>query len=143
MIYEVASEVTLKNYSMDINKITAALVEQAAIHRARLNTLPVADIMFKAHSKIKGANGLERTKSIEKLKFYIDKVIKNRNDFFRGTKSVAGKEIKANWLEMLLNKFGELPFIKRKLEKGKFLHLLNNQERQLLKELQQAREKRP
>lgn len=141
LIYEVASEVTLKNYSMDINKITAALVEQAAIHRARLNTLPIADIMFKAHSKIKGANGLERTKSIEKLKFYIDKVIKNRNDFFRGTKSVAGKEIKANWLEMLLNKFGELPFIKRKLEKGKFLHLLNNQERQLLKELQQAREK--
>jgi len=142
LVHEIASEMTLRNYSSDINKITGALIDMVALQKAREDTLPVANILLEKHKKTVGESERERKNSIEKLEHYINKVIKNEHEHARGTEQLIGKEIKTpGWIEMLLDKLGVIGWLKNKVEKNRFFYLYSDSERQLLKELQSAREK--
>ena len=142
LVHEIASEMTLRNYSSDINKITGALIDMVALQKAREDTLPIANILLEKHKKTVGESERERKNSIEKLEHYINKVIKNEHEHARGTEQLIGKEIKTpSWIEMLLDKLGVIGWLKNKVEKNRFFYLYSDSERQLLKELQSAREK--
>ena len=142
LVHEIASEMTLRNYSSDINKITGALIDMVALQKAREDTLPIANILLEKHKKTVGESERERKNSIEKLEHYINKVIKNEHEHARGTEQLIGKEIKTpGWIEMLLDKLGVIGWLKNKVEKNRFFYLYSDSERQLLKELQNAREK--
>lgn len=142
LVHEIASEMTLRNYSSDINKITGALIDMVALQKAREDTLPIANILLEKHKKTVGESERERKNSIEKLEHYINKVIKNEHEHARGTEQLIGKEIKTpGWIEMLLDKLGVIGWLKNKVEKNRFFYLYSDSERQLLKELQSARER--
>ena len=142
LVHEIASEMTLRNYSSDINKITGALIDMVALQKAREDTLPIANILLEKHKKTVGESERERKNSIEKLEHYINKVIKNEHEHARGTEQLIGKEIKTpGWIEMLLDKLGVIGWLKNKVEKNRFFYLYSDSEKQLLKELQNARER--
>lgn len=141
LAYELASEMVLNTYSSDINKITGALIDMVALQKAREDTLPIANILLEKHKKTVGESGRERENSIKKMAFYISKVIKNESDHQRNTDKILGKSINTpSWIEQLLDKLGAIGWLKNKIEKNRFFYLYSDAEKQLLRELQSAKE---
>lgn len=144
MIRNLASYIVLSNYSDDINKITASLLDMVALQKAREEVLPIANIILDSHKKITDRFGDERSKSIAKLENFIDKIIKNQSEQYRGTDSLLGANIsESKWSKWLFNKMADIPFLKRKLAtvKGREGYLLSDTEKELLKFYNEAKEK--
>ena len=140
----IASHLVLSNYSDDINKITASLLDMTALQKAREEVLPIANIILDSHKKITDRFGDERRKSIEKLENFINRVIKNQSEHYRGTDSMIGANISdSKWSKWLFDKMSHIPFLKRKLSdiKGKEGYLLSDTEKELLKFYSEAKEK--
>lgn len=140
----IASHLVLSNYSDDINKITASLLDMTALQKAREEVLPIANIILDSHKKITDRFGDERRKSIEKLENFINRVIKNQSEHYRGTDSMIGANISdSKWSKWLFDKMAHIPFLKRKLSdiKGKEGYLLSDTEKELLKFYNEAKEK--
>ena len=136
-----ANHIVLSNYSDDINKITASLLDMTALQRAREEVLPIANIILDSHRKITDRFGDERKKSIEKLEHFINKVIKNQSEHYRGTSGLMGRNLSdSKWSKWLFNKMADIPFLKRKLT-GKDGYLLSDTEKELLKFYNDAKEK--
>lgn len=144
MLKNLASHIVLSNYSDDINKITASLLDMVALQKAREEVLPIANIILDSHKKITDRFGDERSKSIAKLENFIDKIIKNQSEQYRGTDSLLGANIsESKWSKWLFNKMADIPFLKRKLAtvKGREGYLLSDTEKELLKFYNEAKEK--
>jgi len=123
---------TLKNYSTDINKVSFALLDMAALQRAKEDTLPIANVLLQANKRIKSIDGTERANSIAKMQNWIDRVIKNKNEKYTGSESFLGKPLSKNtWLETIFNKLGELPIIKKFLNE-KSLKFFTEQEKEII-----------
>lgn len=144
MLKNLASHIVLSNYSDDINKITASLLDMVALQKAREEVLPIANIILDSHKKITDRFGDERSKSIAKIENFIDKIIKNQSEQYRGTDSLLGANIsESKWSKWLFNKMADIPFLKRKLAtvKGREGYLLSDTEKELLKFYNEAKEK--
>lgn len=70
----------LQMYSRDLTKITTALADLAALHRARLETAQVAEVLKRYHNSITNPDGSRRYKSEESMKTYIKDNIYNQRD---------------------------------------------------------------
>lgn len=130
--HEVASTLVLQSYSTDINKITSSLLDMTATQKAREDTLPIANIIAEANSMIKDKFGNDRKNSIEKLEHYIEKVIKNRREYHRGSGDLMGQSInKTTLFSAMLDRLAALPYFKNKIEKEKFTYYMNKNEKLL------------
>lgn len=132
---ELAREIALKEvmptYSEDINKVTEALLHMAASIKAKQDTASVASLLKDAHK----LSGPERARSIERLDSWVDRVIFNQNEKYRGSASFLGKDlVKDTLLGKVLDKLGEIPFLKRYLN-SKMMSLLTDSEKKIMKEL--------
>lgn len=146
LVKEIATKKVISQYSFDINKVTGALLDKAAEQKAKEDTLPIADIILESHKmikslKIKDGKHLDRKRSIERLENWIDRVIKNQNEKYRGSTSFLGKDIANNTkLEWILNKAEKIPFVNKYINK-KRAYLLTDNEKEILKHLEDLRVK--
>lgn len=140
IIKEIATAKVLSNYSLDINTITGALLDMAALHKARQDTAPVARILAEVHK----LNDPTRTKSIDRVNNWVDRVVYNYTEYERGSESLVGRDFKINkqgWFKLLLEKIVNVPFLK-KIISSKFLKLLNDSEKEMFNLLMEAKEKK-
>jgi hypothetical protein len=131
IIKEIATAKVITNYSMDINSITGALLDMAALHKARQDTAPIARVLAEAHK----LNDPNRKNSIERVNKWIDRVIYNYTEFERGSESLAGRDFKISkqgWFKTLIEKVVNVPFIKSIIS-SKFLKLLDDSEKEMFK----------
>ena len=135
----VASQIIYSQYSLDINKVTGALLDLAALQRAKQNSLPTAEIILENFKSIKDENGNDRKNAIERMEYYIERVIKNNGNYSRGTDSLLGKNLSENaWYQFFLNGASKIPFIKQTISAKKG-YSLTDSEKALYKALADAK----
>ena len=141
IIREIATDKVISSYSSDINKVTTALLDMAALQKAKEDTLPIANIILDAHKLAKDEKGNERKQSIDKLEHWIDRVIKNQNEKYRGGTSFLGRDLtKKTLFGNILDKLGKIPFVKNYFNKKKAF-LLTDNEKEMLKHLEDLKQK--
>jgi len=140
IVKEIALKLSLEGKSTDINKVTGALLDMTAIQKAKEDTLPIANIILDSHKMSKDSNGNERKNSISRMENWIDRIIKNKHEKYRGGASFIGNDItKRTWFGNMLDKVGEIPFINKYINKKK-MYLLSDNEKELLKHLTELKE---
>jgi hypothetical protein len=147
IIKEIATYQVMESYSSDITKTTLALLDMTALQKARQDVLPISNILLDSHKlqsmEIRDGDKTvreERKNSVEKLENWINRVVKNQNEVYRGSASFIGKDISKNTLlETILNKMGNIPFIKRYINK-KSSYLLSDTDKKILEELRKLQE---
>ena len=147
IIKEIATYQVMESYSFDITKTTLALLDMTALQKARQDVLPISNILLDSHKlqsmEVRDGDKTvreERKNSVEKLENWINRVVKNQNEVYRGSASFIGKDISKNTLlETILNKMGNIPFIKRYINK-KSSYLLSDTDKKILEELRKLQE---
>lgn len=137
---EIATKVVMESYSTNINKVTMAILDMTALQKAKEDTLPIANILFDAHKTIKNDKGEKREKSIARLEDFIERVIKNQNEKYRGSSSMLGKDVTKNTMfGKMLDFLGTVPFVKKYFYKQR-AKFLSDSEKSLLQHLQDIKE---
>jgi hypothetical protein len=138
----IARQKIMKQYSMDINKVTAALLDKTAEHKSKEDTLPVANIILDSHKRIKTLKGKDRKNSVDRLESWIDRVIENESERYRGRfSSWLGKDFSGNntSLDKMLGSLSKMPVIRTFVNSRK-LSLLTETEKDMMKHLESLRE---
>lgn len=78
LIEVIARYEVLSLYSKDLTRNTLALSKEASLHRARVETANVTELIKNYNKTIKTAKGKDRSRSNEKLDSFIDTVIYNK-----------------------------------------------------------------
>lgn len=126
----------LENYSDDFNSNLIAVGMEAAIHDARLEVQPMAEAYLRYFNSVSEG----RTKAIEKLEYFYDKIILNTNEKYRESGKVEGKGLsKGTMLNRFLALLERIPYVK-KLVSDKSTYLLSDSEKKIFKELNVLRE---
>lgn len=135
-IKEIATKKALKGFSTDINKVTLALLDMAALQKAKQDTLPIANLILDAHKMVKNLKGEERERSVGRMEDWINRVIKGENEKYRGSTNILGKSLsKRSWLSAMLDKMGEIPWLAKYVDQKKAF-LMTKSEKELLKYLE-------
>ena len=134
MIKDIANKKILSKYSTDINKVTSALLDMTALQKAKEDTLPIANLFLDIHRLGKRQN------STDKLESWVDRVIKNQREKYRGSVSFLGQSLTEKTLfGTILDKFAKIPFVGRYINK-EAATLLTGSEKELLKYLKLLQE---
>lgn len=141
LVREIALKQVMGSYSQDINKVTGALLDMVAIQKAKEDTLPVAELILDSHKLVRDKKGKERKRSIERLDNWINRVVKNQNEKYRGADGFLGRDVADNtWFGNMLNRLGSTPFIKKYVNKKK-AYLLSDNEKRILGYINELQEK--
>lgn len=139
LLKEISLRQSIKGFSTDINKVTGALLDMVAMQKGKEDTLPVANLLLNAHK----ISNPERRKSIERMEHFVDRVVKNKQEKYRGTTGFLGRNIgDKTWLSKFLETLGEIPLIGRFLNR-ETLYLLDENEKQLLEYLKEIKDTGP
>lgn len=134
---DIASEEILQGYSMAINKTTISLLQMSAIHKARVETLPYAELLFEQHKKYRTKQGNLRKNSIERAENYINKVIKNHTHKYRDTGELMDLKYRFTWLDAIVNKLAKINWISEWIKSKKIGYNLSENEQKILKVLRE------
>lgn len=141
LIKEIATRQVIGSYSTDINKGTSALLHMAGLLRAKQDTLPIANILLDSHKLSMDDKGEDRARSIERMQNYINRVIRNENEKYRGSTNFLGKDLtKGTLFGSILDQLGKIPFVNKFINKKKAM-LFSDSEKQILQYLEELKTK--
>lgn len=132
----IASKLVLQNYSKDINRTTGALMHMAASIKAKQDVAPIANLLADSQ-RMENPN---RKNSNERLDNWIERVIYNKVEKYRGSQSFLGKDLtKGTLLGTLLNKSSKLPVIGTYINPAK-ARLFSDGDKLLLREIEKVQD---
>lgn len=134
--YEKATTEILKDYSTNINTVFKAMALEAALHETRLDVAPMAKGVLNKFKKIKNKSGdvIDNKNSMQRLEYYVSKIILNQSEKQRGYSEVGGTDLSNKSMLSTINK-GIVKFSNGKISSTEKLRLLNEAEKKTLEEL--------
>lgn len=127
---KLSNKALLSEYSIDLDRNFKASLLAAAFHNARVEVEPATKLMFNYFKTIKDVNGDIRTNAIQRLEYYIDKVVLNRSNAARGSGSFEGNELPAeNGVAKILGYIQDSTAFGRSYVRKHGLRLLSKQEK--------------